>query len=80
MYTGVSFWDSDAMVYSAAVCLVGVVSIPLAWRRRAPSMESISRKVAPVGCSMHGARAMVAMCAALNGCMIITVVHVMMRC
>ena len=69
MYTGVSFWDSDAMVYSAAVCLVGVVSIPLAWRRRAPSMESISRNVAAVGCSMHGERSMVAVrCACVCAC------------
>ena len=61
MYMGVSDWDIDAMVYSAAVCLVGVVSMPLAWRRRAPSMESISRNVAAVGCW-----SMVGMCAALN--------------
>ena len=66
MYMGVSDWDIDAMVYSAAVCLVGVVSMPLAWRCSAPSMESTSRNVAAVGCSMHGAWSMVGMCAALN--------------
>ena len=38
MYTGVSDWGSDAMVYSAAVCAVEVF-MPFAWRRRAPSME-----------------------------------------
>ena len=66
MYMGVSDWDIDAMVYSAAVCLVGVVSMPLAWRCSAPSMESTSRNVAAVGCSMHGAWSMVGKCAALN--------------
>ena len=72
MYTGVSFWDSDAMVYSAAVCLVGVVSIPLAWRRRAPSMEpaiglELELELAIGAGAGASERSMVAMCA-LNGC------------
>ena len=60
MYTGVSDWGSDATVRSAAACAVGVVSMSLAWRCIATSMESISMKVAGAGCSIHGVWAMVA--------------------
>ena len=84
MYTGVSDWGSDAMVYSAAVCAVEV-SMPLAWRRRAPSMEpaiglELELELAIGAGAGASERSMVAMYA-LNGCVnVCATSHLMMRC
>ena len=46
MYTSVSDGRHDATVYNAAVDAVGVLSMLLACRRRAPSMDPYSKNAA----------------------------------
>ena len=51
MYTSMSDGRHDATVYSAAVDAEGIVSMLLACRRRAPSMDPSSKYAAPNICS-----------------------------